>query len=522
METIFIAQGLSALRTNLLQGPDSSLLPGLFARAKEYEDRASRINKDELTVVALIRQAEILVLMNDQISALQVLNASKALLGNRRKNDLLITILTLQSDLLIHFEDWNTLYQVSQDAISIIEAHRDQISSPYVLSAFMRSRIRIYSNCMLAAYKLNDYHILLHTAELSKCNSFALRPKQAKSDKLDDLPTEFRKLSVKIDELARAQENTEHLEEKRRRLWEQIVLDKWSTSSSKKTFSLEDVQNMLDRDEAVIYYYWVDTDLLLIVVLEKQALHVDIRLIEGETKKKIEQIANFLLRFSPTSSKGYFQEAMSFISDTVLPDIEAMQMLKNKKRLLISPHRSLHALPFHALTTNGQYLIEQFAVTYIPNLSSLLFQYAPKPERSFLGVGTIEYEVPGGPCLSPLTHAESEIHNLIETYQELGYKAKELVGKDANESKLRALEMSGELKEYSCLHFSLHGANMHEGKEDLHVNYPMEAHLFMRDSTLDGLEISQLQHEADLVVMSACCSGHRPIAGRDMPETSRR
>ena len=38
------------------------------------------------------------------------------------------------------------------------------------------------------------------------------------------------------------------------------------------------------------------------------------------------------------------------------------------------------------------------------------------------------------------------------------------------------------------------------------------------DSRLEGVEIANLSLNADLVVLSACCSGQRPISGRGMAE----
>jgi CHAT domain-containing protein len=63
----------------------------------------------------------------------------------------------------------------------------------------------------------------------------------------------------------------------------------------------------------------------------------------------------------------------------------------------------------------------------------------------------------------------------------------------------------------SCLHFSTHGDN-------IIVDRPMESRFYLQDSLLDGLELANLRLGADTVVLSACCSGHRSIAGRGLNE----
>jgi CHAT domain-containing protein len=46
----------------------------------------------------------------------------------------------------------------------------------------------------------------------------------------------------------------------------------------------------------------------------------------------------------------------------------------------------------------------------------------------------------------------------------------------------------------------------------------MESRLFLRDTVLDGLEIANWRLDAQLVVLSACCSGQRAIEGRGLKE----
>jgi CHAT domain-containing protein len=85
------------------------------------------------------------------------------------------------------------------------------------------------------------------------------------------------------------------------------------------------------------------------------------------------------------------------------------------------------------------------------------------------------------------------------------------VGARATANHLRQLERDGTLAEYSCLHFSTHGDN-------IIVDRPMESRFYLQDSLLDGLELANLRLGADTVVLSACCSGHRSIAGRGLNE----
>jgi CHAT domain-containing protein len=73
------------------------------------------------------------------------------------------------------------------------------------------------------------------------------------------------------------------------------------------------------------------------------------------------------------------------------------------------------------------------------------------------------------------------------------------------------LEKTGELGMFTSLHLATHGWNVNS-------DTPMESHLFLQDSLLEGLEIANWQLDAELVVLGACCSGQWPIGGRGMAE----
>ena len=58
------------------------------------------------------------------------------------------------------------------------------------------------------------------------------------------------------------------------------------------------------------------------------------------------------------------------------------RLFAGKQRLLLSPHKVLHQLPLQALAWQGEPLCAHFAVTIVPNLTSLLLGAVP-PARQF-------------------------------------------------------------------------------------------------------------------------------------------
>jgi CHAT domain-containing protein len=86
-----------------------------------------------------------------------------------------------------------------------------------------------------------------------------------------------------------------------------------------------------------------------------------------------------------------------------------------------------------------------------------------------------------------------------------------LPGVEANISRLQQLEQTGRLGSFTTLHIATHGLNVDS-------DTPMESYLLLYDSILEGLEIANWRLGAELVVLSACCSGQRAIKGRGMDE----
>jgi len=170
----------------------------------------------------------------------------------------------------------------------------------------------------------------------------------------------------------------------------------------------------------------------------------------------------------------------------------------------------LHAVPFHALEWDGGYLIQRFAITYVPNLSCLLTRYAAPKGSRLLAIGIADYRV-RGVAVTSLADAEKEVAELEDLYSASKRAATALRGPEAGEQRLRRMARDHEFEAFSTLHVATHGCNVSE-------DTPMESHLFVYDSLLDGLEIANWRLQADLVVLSACCSGQRAIAGRGLTE----
>jgi hypothetical protein len=187
--------------------------------------------------------------------------------------------------------------------------------------------------------------------------------------------------------------------------------------------------------------------------------------------------------------------------------------MKGKKRVIFSPHHSLHLFPFHAARWEQGFVRTEFAVSYTPNFSSLLLPWNKRPENRILAIGISQFT----DCSVPaLRNVEADVQTIRSYYEAAGAKVEVLLGPEATRARIGALRDSGELSKFRCIHLGTHGRSVFETP-----NEPLESSLQLQNGRFDAMDIASLQLSADLVVLSACNSGQRAIRLRNLGEAPR-
>jgi len=485
----------------------------LLAWASRLEEQARQSRIPELIATALLRSAGIHLAMNQAQKAAHFSSEALRQLGNPGQADLMVQILSLLAEAQAGCQDWAAVSATCEEGIKLVELYRYKINHLDLQNAYLGPRIDLYVYGARAAYELEDIELMLRRAELSKCR-YALsytQISQAASAGLDGLEQEFRLVCEQVDAARARGEEERELLQKRRALWDLIFTERVRarTGMSLPVFSLAAVQSRIEEDEAVIYYYWIDRQTLLITTLDQRRVETELRAVSPEDWQALKNLTDFILK-PKERNMTYLEREVRKLSRLLLPSA-APARLRNKRRLLISPHRMLHAFPFQSLAWEGEFLIQRFAVTYAPNLSSLLLPYSPPQTTRVLALGVSQYDVPGMAKLSPLEKTLEETQGIKDVYDQRGIHVTLLQEVEASEERLRQLDLDRELGAFTCLHFAIHGENAQS-------DTPMESRLFLGRSALDGLKIANWKLKADLVVLSACCSGQRPASVRDLDE----
>jgi len=264
--------------------------------------------------------------------------------------------------------------------------------------------------------------------------------------------------------------------------------------------NLSELQSYLYPDELVLMYGLQEPDSDCLVI--------------GQTGMRALRLAgrNHLEALVDRYRREIRSRELSFTLARELYDLllGSIQEIKKSPRITIVADGKLHLLPFEALVgPEGDYLIVSHLVDYSP--SATVFCKTRKESATqrgklpFLGIGDIPQRLGDAffrlrnVRLNPLPASKDEVISIAEL---VGNKSIELLGEHATEGALKALPLS----DFQILHFALHGISSEGGiKTSALVLAPNPE--TGEDGFLEASEISDLNLNSDLVVLSGCDTG---------------
>jgi len=449
----------------------------------------------DITCLWHCRVSEALLNTGDPAAALARARMAEKALEHVLRDDLRIAALVLQAKALDQLQDFDELDRVAETGIALVEAHRGKASGQYIQSGYLRDRIALYALGVRAAYKRGDPDALIHRAELSKCRMSRLEP----SDRGKKLRDDLHAISRRIDALHAASRPIDQLLAKRRSLWDAYLRE---TGGALMTVpqTLAESQAALGPREAVIYFYWVDRTTLLQLVFDRRDSALEMLSVPADTRDALDAYAANLASDAPPAAFNIDDvDHFAFLWPTF-----ASAILERADRLILSPHRVLHRIPFAAMTVGSTPVIARWTLRHAPNMGCLLAEPQPETRRSMVAVGIREYSVPGL-SLQALKDAVPEAERIGDLYRAAGWKVEVLTG-DVDEARIETAAADA-----AVLHLACHSQSV---DDDL----PLESHLFLSRTRMDGLEIPLCGLSATTVVLSACSSGQRAVSGRKLAE----
>jgi CHAT domain-containing protein len=409
--------------------------------------------------------------------------------------------------------DFEGAWKTCEETIQDFETQRYRVNSPYRQSAILSSVTQFYTHGAFAACKLSRWDDMLETIELIKARS-AIRsrlipdlPEFSESDLL----REFEQVSSALAKFTTKQmsdnEEFAELTDRRRRLWDLLGIARTSSGQTLPKFRLATLQSILAGDEALIGYFWLSDSVVLIMCLDRDRFQVERVRFKPNERKFLDEFVAFIQTFKGANRS--MDGSVAKLGTILLPEF-CRGFIAAKERIILSPHRSLHLFPFHASRWNGQFVGTRFAVRYVPNFSSLLLPWKNRCQDRVLAIAIKDFS---DRDVQSLEQAEEDALAIRRCYTAKGTPVELIIGKEATRERVESLRDQNLLSRFRCAHLGTHGISLFQTPDQ-----PMESKLLLQNAALDAMDLARLRFEAELVVLSACHSGQRAIAGRDRAE----
>jgi len=428
--------------------------------------------------------------------------------------DLVLELRRVRLQALLVQGDNEAVLALAEESMQLVEARRWQVVDPYQQGAFLASRTLFYEMAVLAGFRLKRWDRMLAAMELMKSRAALVgRMAAPTSGASADLVA---RLDAANAQLATAQPGSEArlaAAEQRRLLLGLLAVERGSAAIDDTAPGISALQAGLAPDEAIVAWAWVAASVVVVLALDAGRVHAE-RVVLAPYALALLQDHVALVRSGGVTVRA-FDAMVTRLANVLLPP-ETRAFVAGARRLILSPHRALHLLPFHAAVVDGRFLIEQAAIRYVPNLSSLLLppratSQAP-PRARLLALGIDEFAVPGEDWVA-LETAEEEARAVAQAWARQDAEPDLLIGPQATTAALRA--RLAEAPGHRCLHLATHASSVFEAGA---VDDPFAARLILQDGTIDALSISQWRLAAEVVVLSACDSGQRALGGRGLAE----
>lgn len=257
-----------------------------------------------------------------------------------------------------------------------------------------------------------------------------------------------------------------------------------------RPLTLREIQSRLPDEVQAIQYSVLPDRLVAWTISRDSVAFFETQITADELEQKVADYQTAILK---KAKPAEIREAARELYDLLIP-----QGLNAGKQLCLLPDAVLHELAFASLVSpNGRYLIQEFALSYSPSASVLVFasenartQEAINDER-LLSVGNPTFDREENPNLSDLHDAESEARTVAVNY----HGASLLLSSDATRS-----AFLGNLSNVNVVHFAGHFLPNHDS--------PGKSRFLFADGELSSSELSAYRlSKAKLVVLSACETG---------------
>jgi CHAT domain-containing protein len=250
----------------------------------------------------------------------------------------------------------------------------------------------------------------------------------------------------------------------------------------------------LEDDTVLLEYYFVGTDLLVLVVDRERVLA---ERVVGALPRIERSLRRLRLNLSAASTRPNRRADLEPQARALLGRLHAeliapvSMWLGRRGRLVVLPHGILHQVPFAALHDGERYLIEGYEVVSAPSASSLSFCLRPRArqgQRALVVAHSADGALPG---------AVAEARGVAKLFPGVSLLEDEATGVALREQARHA----------DIIHIATHGVSRPDA--------PLFSYVRLADGHLNALDCFELELDCALVTLSACESGRGLVDAGD-------
>ncbi|MBT7600911.1 MAG: CHAT domain-containing protein [Anaerolineae bacterium] len=485
---------------------------------KESAQIAKQFGNPIIEVDTITELATIFSQLGKPKQAIEYFKKALQLLENIRKN------LGYEGFQTAFFSSYQSLYNKMMFS-SLQDA---QIDQAFFTSETMRSRILLallgrarsnvnewsQDNRTTLQTILREYGAsALSIAKATEKNTLSISPEDIIREDINNRQTLLQKKRQSFMELYEAQDIHHAL---------------WQRHQSPSPATLEDAQNLLTADEAILSYV-IDHNNITIFAITKDSYHFqNLNYSSEQISTDVEAALSSIIELQeilldPFIAEYWFNRRVNSpwpdeiqkTYDILIVHLKKLYailiapllpVISNKKHLLIVPHGPLHRIPWAALHGKAEYLIQKYSISLLPSVS---IGIALETKRYPKNKTTIVFGDPDpDDNMFKLPGAKQEaqiVHQLFQSEQEI------FLGAKATKSNFLKHASDANLIHMSCHHLfdsttpllsflKLHGGTAEDQNDD---------------GFLFAFEIAELSLQSELVTLSACETGRNSITPGD-------
>jgi len=407
-----------------------------------------------------------------------------------------------------------------KESIVVIESQRQSINTEASRIGFVGDKQAVYNDLIGVLIEDGRFEEAFKYAEQAKARALVdmLATKKQFSKKQEVLSSQNNTLLEELEELELlygARDNQSDLQKYASTRSLAINKTERIVQSSPELASLvmvrptnvAEIQQLLPPNETLVEYYGDEINLFVFVVSHDDVKGIKLK--THEIGKKIHDFRkNIMIDLEIDRGVAVNNRAdirldqvvkcgQALYNDLIRP----LDDIVTTKNITIVPHGELHYLPFNALHTGKEYLIDRYSIRLLPsaNVMTFLKDSHKNNAGSLLAFGNPDL----GDPIFDLPGAQKEAMAIAESIP----AAKVLLRKQATET---AAKRYGGL--FRSLHFATHGT--------FDAEVPLTSGLLLADDDEnDGIltvgELYEMRLNADMVTLSACETGLGKVANGD-------